>query len=164
MGDEDDIRPCTIDRNSNGAYLCQDGLSSCNRKWKGPNYGITSFDNIGFAMLTVFQCITMEGWTSVLYYVRTVLCGFHFEWQHDIVTTDLWFTCNTKLLTLEKINLWQHVRITEKFIFIFENKFAPVKHIPELTKQTLIFFNGGKCESEYVLKCEKNYASLLILG
>lgn len=37
--------------------------------WEGPNYGITSFDHIGYAMLTVFQCITMEGWTSILYYV-----------------------------------------------------------------------------------------------
>ena len=34
-------------------------------KWDGPNYGITCFDNIGFAMLTVFQCITMEGWTTM---------------------------------------------------------------------------------------------------
>lgn len=33
------------------------------------DYGITSFDNIFFSMLTVFQCITMEGWTSVLYMV-----------------------------------------------------------------------------------------------
>ncbi len=38
-------------------------------KWEGPNYGITCFDNIGFAMLTVFQCITMEGWTTMMYYV-----------------------------------------------------------------------------------------------
>lgn len=30
--------------------------------WEGPNKGITNFDNIGYAMLTVFQCITMEGW------------------------------------------------------------------------------------------------------
>ncbi len=41
----------------------------CKEGWEGPNYGITSFDNILFAMLTVFQCITMEGWTDVLYYV-----------------------------------------------------------------------------------------------
>ena len=39
-------------------------------RWDGPNYGITSFDNIGLAMLTVFQCITMEGWTNMMYYVR----------------------------------------------------------------------------------------------
>ena len=42
----------------------------CLEEWVGPNFGITSFDNIGFAMLTVFQCITMEGWTSILYWVR----------------------------------------------------------------------------------------------
>ena len=48
--------------------LCS--VSQCLEKWEGPNNGITSFDNIAFAMLTVFQCITMEGWTSILYWVR----------------------------------------------------------------------------------------------
>lgn len=43
--------------------------SECRPGWEGPNNGITHFDNIGFAMLTVFQCITMEGWTKVLYWV-----------------------------------------------------------------------------------------------
>ncbi|GAA6077817.1 voltage-dependent R-type calcium channel subunit alpha-1E isoform X1, partial [Tachysurus ichikawai] len=40
---------------------------SCTDSWIGPNDGITQFDNILFAVLTVFQCITMEGWTTVLY-------------------------------------------------------------------------------------------------
>lgn len=40
--------------------------------WKGPNYGITNFDNILFAILTVFQCITMEGWTDILYNVSSM--------------------------------------------------------------------------------------------
>jgi len=31
------------------------------------NWGITNFDNIGSAFLTIFQCITMEGWTKVMY-------------------------------------------------------------------------------------------------
>lgn len=44
----------------------------CLSGWVGPNYGITSFDNIAFAMLTVFQCITMEGWTSIMYYVSVL--------------------------------------------------------------------------------------------
>ena len=43
----------------------------CIGSWIGPNNGITQFDNILFAVLTVFQCITMEGWTAVLYNVRT---------------------------------------------------------------------------------------------
>jgi hypothetical protein len=37
--------------------------------WEGPNSGITNFDNFILAMLTVFQCITLEGWTEVLYWV-----------------------------------------------------------------------------------------------
>jgi len=36
---------------------------------EGPNFGITSFDNILVAMLTVFQCVTMEGWTTIMYWV-----------------------------------------------------------------------------------------------
>jgi len=44
-------------------------MSVCRQQWQGPKNGIVSFDNIGFAMLTVFQCITMEGWTNVMYYV-----------------------------------------------------------------------------------------------
>ena len=33
-----------------------------------PNFGITSFDNMGWAWLTIFQCISMEGWTEVMYH------------------------------------------------------------------------------------------------
>ena len=52
-----------------GAYVCDLTVSTCEEKWEGPNNGITSFDNIGFAMLTVFQCVTMEGWVNILYWV-----------------------------------------------------------------------------------------------
>lgn len=50
------------------ARVCEEGY--CMEYWIGPNYGITQFDNVLFAVLTVFQCITMEGWTDMLYYVR----------------------------------------------------------------------------------------------
>lgn len=64
--------PCNHDNQSmapSGAYVCDYNDSTCIEQWIGPNFGITSFDNIGFAMLTVFQCITMEGWTAILYWV-----------------------------------------------------------------------------------------------
>ena len=65
--------PCTMltdpDKTPKGAYVCPN-TSICREGWEGPNYGITSFDNIFFAMLTVFQCITMEGWTAILYWVN----------------------------------------------------------------------------------------------
>ena len=54
------------------ARLCE-GDTECREYWAGPNFGITNFDNILFAILTVFQCITMEGWTDILYNVSPVL-------------------------------------------------------------------------------------------
>ena len=64
--------PCFLGNPSDapwGANLCDTNVSVCLEKWPGPNAGITSFDNIGLAMLTVFQCVTLEGWTDVLYWV-----------------------------------------------------------------------------------------------
>ena len=55
-----------------GAYTCDPTTSICLEKWHGPNYGITSFDNIALSMLTVFQCVSMEGWTAVLYSVSGI--------------------------------------------------------------------------------------------
>ena len=70
--------PCHSDSAENapvGAYTCNASSSICLEKWDGPNYGITSFDNIIYAMFTVFQCVTMEGWTPILYWVRRTLQG-----------------------------------------------------------------------------------------
>ncbi|XP_045108519.1 muscle calcium channel subunit alpha-1-like isoform X15 [Portunus trituberculatus] len=59
--------------NSDGQFfVCRDG-------WEGPNYGITNFDNFGLAMLTVFQCITMEGWTDMMYYIADAM-GNSWQW------------------------------------------------------------------------------------
>lgn len=65
----DEIRdefPCGL---ASPSRLCPNG-TTCRKYWLGPNYGITQFDNILFAILTVFQCITMEGWTELLYWVN----------------------------------------------------------------------------------------------
>ncbi|KAG8447469.1 hypothetical protein GDO86_014818 [Hymenochirus boettgeri] len=58
------------------ARTCENG-TVCRVYWKGPNFGITNFDNILFAVLTVFQCITMEGWTDILYNTNDAVgyCG-----------------------------------------------------------------------------------------
>ncbi|XP_062855667.1 voltage-dependent R-type calcium channel subunit alpha-1E [Trichomycterus rosablanca] len=56
---------------------------TCNDSWIGPNDGITQFDNILFAVLTVFQCITMEGWTTVLYNANDAL-GPTWNWLYFI--------------------------------------------------------------------------------
>uniref|UniRef100_A0A671TK10 Voltage-dependent N-type calcium channel subunit alpha n=1 Tax=Sparus aurata TaxID=8175 RepID=A0A671TK10_SPAAU len=62
--------------------LCPNG-TVCRGGWLGPNYGITQFDNILFAVLTVFQCITMEGWTDMLYFSNDVE-GSAWNWMYYI--------------------------------------------------------------------------------
>ncbi|XP_060927000.1 calcium channel, voltage-dependent, N type, alpha 1B subunit, a [Limanda limanda] len=62
-GEQTDEFPCGLEA---PARTCGNG-TSCMEYWIGPNYGITNFDNILFAILTVFQCITMEGWVDILY-------------------------------------------------------------------------------------------------
>ena len=56
-------QPCGQGRQCLEGFVCMDG-------WVGPNEGVTGFDNILQAMLTVFQCITLEGWTDVLYWTQ----------------------------------------------------------------------------------------------
>ena len=64
MVDEEDPTLC------GGNYQCDaDAGHVCREYWEGPNFGITNFDNFGLSMLTVFQCVTLEGWTDVLYWV-----------------------------------------------------------------------------------------------
>nr|XP_012136470.1 PREDICTED: muscle calcium channel subunit alpha-1 isoform X4 [Megachile rotundata] len=53
------------------------------RFWEGPNWGITNFDNFGLAMLTVFQCVTLEGWTDVLYSIEDAM-GSSWQWIYFI--------------------------------------------------------------------------------
>ncbi|XP_038268725.2 voltage-dependent R-type calcium channel subunit alpha-1E isoform X1 [Dermochelys coriacea] len=64
-----------------GVQGCPSGYEC--KEWIGPNDGITQFDNILFAVLTVFQCITMEGWTTVLYNTNDAL-GATWNWLYFI--------------------------------------------------------------------------------
>uniref|UniRef100_A0A803TT04 Voltage-dependent L-type calcium channel subunit alpha n=1 Tax=Anolis carolinensis TaxID=28377 RepID=A0A803TT04_ANOCA len=72
--------PCT---SAGHGRQCTIPGSECRGKWPGPNNGITHFDNIGFSMLTVFQCISMEGWTQVLYWVNDAI-GNEWPWIYFV--------------------------------------------------------------------------------
>uniref|UniRef100_K7F622 Voltage-dependent L-type calcium channel subunit alpha n=1 Tax=Pelodiscus sinensis TaxID=13735 RepID=K7F622_PELSI len=77
---EDDPAPCAF--SGNGRQCAMNG-TECKGGWVGPNGGITNFDNFAFAMLTVFQCITMEGWTDVLYWVNDAI-GCEWPWIYFV--------------------------------------------------------------------------------
>ncbi|XP_055922391.1 voltage-dependent calcium channel type D subunit alpha-1 isoform X4 [Eupeodes corollae] len=73
----EDAHPC-----GSSGYHCPTGFE-CYDKWEGPNFGITNFDNFGLAMLTVFQCVTLEGWTDVLYNIQDAM-GSTWQWTYFI--------------------------------------------------------------------------------
>ena len=70
------IRPCYLSYNDTASFLagrrCPPGQLCMNANishWLGPNDGITTFDDIFLSMLTVFQCITLEGWSEIYWLV-----------------------------------------------------------------------------------------------
>ncbi|XP_051777018.1 voltage-dependent L-type calcium channel subunit alpha-1D [Erpetoichthys calabaricus] len=77
---EEEPAPCAI---SGHGRQCPINGTVCKEGWHGPNGGITNFDNFAFAMLTVFQCITMEGWTDVLYWMNDAM-GFELPWVYFV--------------------------------------------------------------------------------
>ncbi|RXN01696.1 Voltage-dependent L-type calcium channel subunit alpha-1F [Acipenser ruthenus] len=77
---EEKPAPCAPDT-AHGRH-CKN-TTKCEMGWEGPNDGISNFDNFAFAMLTVFQCITMEGWTDVLYDMQDAM-GYELPWVYFV--------------------------------------------------------------------------------
>uniref|UniRef100_A0A4X2LZN7 Voltage-dependent L-type calcium channel subunit alpha n=1 Tax=Vombatus ursinus TaxID=29139 RepID=A0A4X2LZN7_VOMUR len=78
---EEDPAPCAMPGSS--GRQCLANHTECRGRWAGPNGGITNFDNFFFAMLTVFQCVTMEGWTDVLYWMQDAM-GYELPWLYFV--------------------------------------------------------------------------------
>ncbi|XP_035282342.1 voltage-dependent L-type calcium channel subunit alpha-1C isoform X11 [Anguilla anguilla] len=79
---EEKPAPCA-QAHAHGRQCSPENITKCEMGWEGPNYGITNFDNFAFAMLTVFQCITMEGWTDVLYWMQDAM-GYELPWVYFV--------------------------------------------------------------------------------
>ncbi|KAF4114576.1 hypothetical protein G5714_004799 [Onychostoma macrolepis] len=79
---EEKPAPCAPN-SAHGRHCTPANVTQCLMGWEGPNDGITNFDNFAFAMLTVFQCITMEGWTDVLYWMQDAM-GYELPWVYFV--------------------------------------------------------------------------------
>jgi len=75
------MRLGNIPTNGYGTWTCQEPAQQCLcggsaaddpycTNEDNPNYGINSFDNIGFAMVTIFQSISLEGWVDIMYMIQ----------------------------------------------------------------------------------------------
>ena len=65
-----------------GPSKCEAG-QTCEPTGKNPNSDVTSFDNIFTSMLTIFVCMTLEGWSDTMYHSRDV--------TDTLQTTDLYY-------------------------------------------------------------------------
>ena len=65
-----------------GSRSCPDGYQ-CVYTDINPNFGLTSFDNLGVAVLSIFISVTMEKWTVLMYRIQD---AFHFwTWPYFVL-------------------------------------------------------------------------------
>lgn len=65
-----------------------------------PNSGMTSFDNILWAWMTIFQCVTQEGWTDVMYAVQDAVSPWVWIYFVAIILFGSFFMINLALAVL----------------------------------------------------------------
>ena len=72
------------------------------------DYGLTNFDHLGWAMLTIFQMMTVEGWTKIMYN----LMDSNIQWMSVLFSISLvlitsFFALNILLAILAEQNTKQ---------------------------------------------------------
>jgi len=77
-----------------GGYFCAKGNEN-------PNYGVTNFDNLGYSFLTIFQFVTLEGWSEVQRDIQITYTRHIWTLFMVIVLSGAFFLLN---LTLAVIN------------------------------------------------------------
>ena len=67
---------------------------------RSPNYGITNFDDVLSAWLTIFQCISQEGWTDVMYWVADAASPWGWIYFVAMIILGSFFAVNLALAVL----------------------------------------------------------------
>jgi hypothetical protein len=65
-----------------------------------PNFGFSNFDNIAWAWLTIFQCISMEGWTNIMYMVMDTTSTWTWPYFVVLIVFGSFFAVNLALAVL----------------------------------------------------------------
>lgn len=73
----------------------------CGKRIMNPNYDVTNFDNIFWALLAIFQCVTLEGWSDMMVLYQKVYTYYVFLFFVPLVFIGAFFLLN---LTLAVIN------------------------------------------------------------
>ena len=79
-------------------YKCP--LGSFCVDFDSPNHGYTNFDNVLSAWLTIFQCISLEGWTEVMYNVSDAVSPWGWIYFVLMIILGAFFAVNLALAVL----------------------------------------------------------------
>lgn len=91
---------------------CPSGYTCLPDIGENPNYGYTSFDHFGWAMLTSFQLITLDFWEDTY---NKVMLGGNFFFKKNTVENDFLIKC------LGFDNHLDYIELTFIMIFFADN-------------------------------------------
>lgn len=83
-----------------GDYECTVG-QECVRGLDNPEYGMVNFDNILNAFLVVFQCVTLEGWSTIMIHVQKAFSFWAFLYFIPLVFIGAFFLLNLTLAVVK---------------------------------------------------------------
>eukprot|EP00736_Rhodelphis_marinus_P006678 Rmarinus@m.195 len=93
-----------------GAYKCPamlsvngttvDGVCVTSPDHPNPNYGVTNYDTIGWALLTNFQAVTLEGWTDIMYFLQDGLTPYVWVYFISLILLGSMFVINLMLAVI----------------------------------------------------------------
>eukprot|EP00347_Sterkiella_histriomuscorum_P003601 403363663 len=96
-----------------GSQECPPGFF-CGKRFESPNGDVTNFDNMLYAILTVFQSVTLEGWSYVMVDVQSVFGVFGILFFIPLVFIGAFFLLNLTLAVINSKFTEAHKRQTEK--------------------------------------------------
>jgi hypothetical protein len=83
-----------------GVRSCPSG-HFCGKSKSNPNFGITSFDNVLYAMLIIFQSVSLEGWSVIMVYMEKCFSILAILYFVPIVFIGAFFLLNLTLAVIK---------------------------------------------------------------
>ena len=83
-----------------GGRSCSDGYS-CVYTNENPNFSMTSFDNLGAAVLSIFVSVTMENWTVCMYRVQDAFSFWTWPYFVLLIVFGSFFVINLTLVAIK---------------------------------------------------------------
>lgn len=83
-----------------GGKGCADNFF-CGKTRDNPNYGVTSFDNIFYGFLTIFQSVTLEGWSVTMVILEKTFNSLAFLFFFPLIFIGSFFLLNLTLAVIK---------------------------------------------------------------